>query len=175
MEWLFKDYSKPAFDSDPMIVKTKFRRFANHDCRDNQMIVVWQSIHFIFFTHGRVIFQFPDFFSGKSPQEDPEIWWWNHGWSVLILPIHWSMHPAQRDTPGYQPESTHPWDAVASSSPWAAGGNPHWQSQLEVEIGFSDLRDIAFLPPVGLKLGKLNVFFLFRFYVVTLTVEQMKA
>jgi hypothetical protein len=85
--------------------------------------------------------------------------------------MHWSMHPAQRDAPGYQPESTHPWDAVASSSPWAGAGRyppltkptggrntSHWQSQLEVEIGFSDLRDIAFLPPVGLKLGKLNVF-----------------
>jgi hypothetical protein len=88
--------------------------------------------------------------------------------------MHWSMHPAQRDAPGYQPESTHPWDAVASSSPWAGAGRyppltkptggrntSHWQSQLEVEIGFSDLRDIAFLPPVGLKLGKLNVFFFF--------------
>ena len=71
----------------------------------------------------------------NSPQEDPHLRWnRNHGvwFSFSQTNPGWSMHPP-RDAPGYQPESTHPWDVVAG---WQGGEVFIDEANLEVESAF---------------------------------------
>lgn len=173
MEWLFKDYSKPAFDSQNQISTMCQSRL---DGQPDDCGMTIHSFH-IFHTLGDIsVSKLGRANHPRKTRRELMVEPWLVGFDFTNALIN--APSALRDAPGYQPESPHPWDAVASSEIGSGLGFGRYPPLTKPTGG----RNRIFWPEgyclstsSWIETWKVERFFLFRFYVVTLTVEQMKA